>query len=76
MDGRRLTPDELADHEHLIMFCLCGKIDGVDHCAHIFRAATGVLTGQYVAACAAYTCGYFSRFSILFKHHVLRIMAT
>ncbi|KAJ3924879.1 MAG: hypothetical protein NXY57DRAFT_968837 [Lentinula lateritia] len=59
VDGRRLTPDELADHEHLIMFCLCGKIDGVDHCAHIFRAATGVLTGQYVAACAAYTCGYF-----------------
>ncbi|OSX61181.1 hypothetical protein POSPLADRAFT_1058109 [Postia placenta MAD-698-R-SB12] len=80
--GERVTPDELNDHRLTHEFrgpgCLCAsRIQAPDAFteARIFCAESGVVTGQWVAACGRGECKYFVRlepFYIKLGHPIRR----
>lgn len=79
--GERVTPDELNDHRLTHEFrgpgCLCAsRIQAPDAFteARIFCAESGVVTGQWVAACGRGECKYFGEYS--HSVHIERIGLT
>ncbi|KAI0043346.1 hypothetical protein FA95DRAFT_1609463 [Auriscalpium vulgare] len=65
-DGARVPPSDLVNHRATHCFrgpsCLCSALDPDPNAfteAAIFRARSGRLSGQWVAACANSVCHYF-----------------
>lgn len=76
--GERVAPSDLEDHRHTHDFrgpcCLCAVFDASGSVyteSVMFVAISGEFAGEYVAACAADSCNYLSKYYSLVLFNLL-----